>query len=381
MLRLTCDILVVGGGVAGLAAALASSKSGLDTILIEKEAEIGYKIRGEVIKKQAPIFLEIFGPELPEKVIVNDLLRRRIYSPSTAKYIDVNHTEATVTMDYRTFILELFKKLSKTTCKIFLNTKLVQIEKDVQITHVICEKDEKQILISATYFIGADGANSKFATFLEQGSEREIYPALKLNYENLKIPDSHRIELYLMVDPPGAMWMFPKSESSAECGIVAWTHDLPKDFDIMEFWTKKTKEHQILNKILTDAKCYYISRDFLNFGGPLKNIFGQNFVVVGDSGGHIGSIGGSGIISSMDVGFGVTEFIAKALQLEGRVTEGMITEFLNRFNKSPIQKFLKNEQKLGKLFREILFQNFKTIEVIDENWYKLENIYSVRKTK
>ncbi|MEE3477421.1 MAG: FAD-dependent oxidoreductase, partial [Methanomethylophilus sp.] len=39
--RITCQILIVGGGPAGGMAAKWCAKGGLDTLLIEKKAEIG----------------------------------------------------------------------------------------------------------------------------------------------------------------------------------------------------------------------------------------------------------------------------------------------------------------------------------------------------
>ncbi|MHA1359863.1 MAG: NAD(P)/FAD-dependent oxidoreductase [Candidatus Helarchaeota archaeon] len=377
VIKIKCDILIVGCGVAGLTTAIAVARAGLVPILIDKEAEIGFKIKGEVLKQNAEIFREIFGQGLPEGVILTELTQRRLYSPSTLKYIDVQHTEHTITVDYRLFIIELFRELSKLDCKVFLNTELLDLIKENQtIIGVRCRKDQEEIEISANYFIGADGVHSKFANILEPYSMREIYPALKINYENLQIPNSHRIELYLMNNPPGAMWMFPKSESAGECGIVVWTHDLSDSFDILDLWEKKSKEHKVLKEILTSAKPYYISRDYLNFGGPMKRPFGDNFAVVGDSGGHIGAIGGSGIIAGMSVGYIIGDFIAKTIIQEGTITEGMVKDFLIRFKKTPIQKYLMKEKKLGKSFRNILFQIFKTNEGIDENWYKLEKIYS-----
>lgn len=46
------------------------------------------------------------------------------------------------------------------------------------------------------------------------------------------------------------------------------------------------------------------------------------------------------------------------------------------YKKSPMQKYLKKEQSAGKTLRNILFQSFKTEEVIDENWEKLKNLVS-----
>ncbi len=373
MKEITCDVLIVGGGVAGLAAALASSKNDLNTILIEKESEIGFKMKGECIRRESPIFNEIFGLSLPENVILNDITERRMYSPSTKKYVDIKPPVPFVSIEYRLFLIELFKKLSKTPCQIFLNTELVDILQENQtVVGALCLRNQEKLKIHAKYLIGADGVHSKFLKLLNAPSDREVYPTLKLDYENLQVPNPHRNEICFITNPPGGMWMFPKGKTSGECGIVVYTHDLPKNFDILELWEKKSQENEVFRNIIKNAKPFYILRDFLNFDGPLKQIFGKGFVVVGDSGGHVGGIGGAGIISSMSTAYDIAKFVSKALTMEGHITEGMIQEYLKIFKRNPIQKFLKNEKKIGKIVRDTLFQQFKTEEAIDENWSKFE---------
>ena len=41
MRELSCDVLVAGGGIAGIAAALAAARSGADVILAEKQCVLG----------------------------------------------------------------------------------------------------------------------------------------------------------------------------------------------------------------------------------------------------------------------------------------------------------------------------------------------------
>ena len=53
----------------------------------------------------------------------------------------------------------------------------------------------------------------------------------------------------------------------------------------------------------------------------------------------------------------------------------MVKKFLTKFEKFPMQKWLKNEQSAGKTLRNVLFEQFKTIEVIDENWEKIQQMF------
>ncbi len=374
MKNLNCDILIVGAGVAGLCAAIASARNKLDTILIEKESEIGYKIKGECIQKKSPIFEKIFGKGLPKEVTLNELTGRRIYSPSAKKYMEMEHSEPLVAIDYRLFIVEIFKELSKTNCRVLLNTEFLKtIKENEKVVGATCIKDNKEFNIKTKFIIAADGNESKIGNELNI-KQSEIYYALKFNFENLNVPNPRHIELHLITNPPGAMWMFPKGPSSGETGITVWTHDLPDNFDILELWRKKSIENDRMRGIIEKAKSYYSSRDFLNFGGPIKNIFGNGVAFVGDAGGHVGAIGAAGIISCMSTGFDVAEFVANALLTEGEITEGMVEEFTRKYKKSQIQKFLKKEQSAGKMLRNVLFKSFKTEEVIDENWEKLETM-------
>ncbi|NVM03905.1 MAG: NAD(P)/FAD-dependent oxidoreductase [Candidatus Helarchaeota archaeon] len=374
MNNLNCDVLIVGAGVAGLCAAIAAARNKLDTILIEKESEIGYKIKGECIEKKSPIFEKIFGKGLPKDVILNELTGRRIYSPSAKKFMEMEHSELMVAIDYRLFMIEIFKELSKTNCRVFLNTKFLNIiEENKKVVGATCIKDNEEFDIKAKFIIAADGNESKIGNELNI-IQPEIYYSLKFNYENLTVPNPNNIELHLITDPPGAMWIFPKGPSSGETGITVWTHELPDNFDILELWRKKSMENDRMRGIIKEAKSYYISRDFLNFGGPIKNIFGNGVAFVGDAGGHVGAIGASGIISCMSTGFDVAEFVANALLTEGEITEGMVEEFKRKYKKSQIQKYLKKEQSAGKMLRNVLFKSFKTEEIIDENWEKLETM-------
>ncbi|MHA1299714.1 MAG: FAD-binding protein [Candidatus Helarchaeota archaeon] len=374
--NLECDILVVGGGVAGLCAAIASARTKLKTILIEKNAEIGQVIKGEHINRKSPIFEKIFSEKkkIPEEAILNELTGRRIYSPSAKEYIEMQHPEPTVAIDYRIFIIEIFKELSKTDCEVMLNTTLLDlIKENDRVIGAHCERNGKSVTIKTKYVIAADGNMSKIGK-QSNIKQKHIYHSLKFNFENLNIPNPQQIELYLMVDPPGALWMFPKGKTSGEAGITVWTHDIPADFDIIELWNKKSMENIRVRDIVKNAKCYYISKDYLNFGGPLKSIFGNGVVFVGDAGGHVGAIGAAGIISCMTTGYMIAEYISQAILTEGNVTESMTKEFARKFKKSEMGKYLKKEQSAALALRSVLFDQFKTAEIIDANWEKLKSI-------
>lgn len=214
MEEINCDILVVGAGVAGLCSAIASARKGLNTVLIEKEPEIGHKIKGECIRREAPIFNTIFEDGLPQNVILNDISEFRFYGPNPSNYFDMPlATAPNVTIDYRLFIVELFKELSKTNSQVLLTTQFLQLIKDKnRVVGAICKKDNENINISSKYVIASDGNNSKICQDLNISIENETYPAYKMNYENLNVENPKRVSMFVILDPPGGMWFFPKRE-------------------------------------------------------------------------------------------------------------------------------------------------------------------------
>jgi flavin-dependent dehydrogenase len=201
---------------------MAAGRKGLKTVLIEKESEIGHKIKGECIRKESQIFDTIFREGLPENVILNDISGFRFYAPNPSNYIDMPLTTTPyVTIDYRLFIVELFKNLSKTDCQVSLNTQFGQLIKDGEkVVGAICKKDNEKIRIHSKYLIAADGNNSMICQELNMFTQEEIYRAVKFNFENLEVENHEMISLYVLLDPPSVIWFFPKGRSSGELGIT-----------------------------------------------------------------------------------------------------------------------------------------------------------------
>lgn len=70
MLKGRYDVIVVGGGLAGLACALELARSGFKVLLLEKKGEIGIPVRcGELTQ---PNFYEVVGLSKPSQVVEND---------------------------------------------------------------------------------------------------------------------------------------------------------------------------------------------------------------------------------------------------------------------------------------------------------------------
>ena len=84
------DIIVVGAGVAGLAAGTASSRAGAKTLVIDAAPEIAMKTKGEIIKKDNTIVEKILGKPLPAHIINGKTRHRRISSFVAGEHVSTN---------------------------------------------------------------------------------------------------------------------------------------------------------------------------------------------------------------------------------------------------------------------------------------------------
>jgi sarcosine oxidase, subunit alpha len=81
-----CDVLVVGGGVAGIAAALAAARTGVDVVLIEQERELGGRLFAERNRNDGMMqWLEAAANELAQMATARVLTRTLV-----AGYYDHN---------------------------------------------------------------------------------------------------------------------------------------------------------------------------------------------------------------------------------------------------------------------------------------------------
>ena len=93
-------ILVVGGGVTGLTAARAAAEAGYEVVLVEKEAELGGRVRGfSAVFPKRPPYRELETPGIEGMVnAVRNLDRVKLYTASTVQQIAGQPGEFDVTI-------------------------------------------------------------------------------------------------------------------------------------------------------------------------------------------------------------------------------------------------------------------------------------------
>lgn len=376
------DVVVIGGGVAGLSAAISFTRMGLEVLLLEKNNEFGKRIKGEVIYKSAEVFKQVFGAEgLPKSMRKIVFETAKYYTPSTKKWANrVFPLGEKIGIEYRELIDELVIVASKEGVDLRLNAKVASLlEKNGKISGLKYHEFGRTEEIFPKLIISSVGLHSSLALPKELKTPKHICPAIKSVVGNLNLPNPNELEFFLL-ELPAVIWIFPKSKSRAELGITVWTsHLADQSRPNLNFLLENAiKTHPILKERLREGKYIYYVNELLAFGGPLTQIFIPNVFFIGDAVGHVGAVGGSGIESSMSIGYQLGQELGAILKTKSDLTLEDFQQAQRSVNKSPIGKELKKEQSSANIMRKILYEPKKTPEEIDELWDKFKNFIESR---
>lgn len=214
-----CDVLVVGGGPAGLSASESASSVGLDVICVEKKEKIGTPVQcaegiGGYLLKKLPFrfpkrFLEwdIDGLAL---IIGDDKVLKK--GEDWAGY--------SISRD----IVEpwLASRARGNGTKILSGTKFLKVKRSDKTIISFVRKDGKILRIKSKYLIGADGVVSKVAESIGMKEELGHSPGYVYSWEveGIELDHPEYEQLFLgEFSPNGYGYIFPKSRNRANIGI------------------------------------------------------------------------------------------------------------------------------------------------------------------
>ncbi len=298
MKTLKCEVLVVGAGPAGGMAAKSCAERGIDTILIEKKAEIGAPLRcAEGVSKK--MFTEI-GIEPRPEWICADMKGAIIKSPNgTAFQLDESHAGAEVG-----YVLErhLFDKgisvlAAEAGAKLMMRTWMTgPIKEGDKIVGAHCVSMGEPLDIYCDCIVGADGIESQVGRWCGMDTNlklNDIEPCIQYRMANCKCSmEFCEFILGRSIAPGGYLWIFPKGNGIANVGIGISA----------EFCKNGVRPKQFLDKFIAedprfkDAQIIEIDAGFDSTCPGLENGYSvANVLLVGDSARLVDPITGGGI--------------------------------------------------------------------------------------
>jgi len=353
------DIMIVGGGPAGLSAAKRAAQLGCKVALFEKSKEIGYPIHtsgGSWIDE-----LEKLG--VPTKFI--HPIKRGEFVTNKSKAIFKYRTSPSCILDVRGYYQYLAEQASLTGTEIFVNATVVDpIVSDDFVRGVSVNINGKRYNIYSKIVIDASGFNAIIARKVGLLDKFKVY-GIGAEYE-LVAPSWDQEKVCFIfsnkIAPAGYGWIFPRGNSRVRVGI-AIIHPISKASPVKCLDAFLSSDNKIAKHLKPYSKIEF-HQGFIPNDGVLPKAVYNGLIVVGDAAGQISAIVGEGIRFAVDIGDIAGLVAAKAVSNK-KYSEDFLVDYEKRWREKYELKF--------KIAYEI---NKRLRSYTDEDWDEKVKILS-----
>lgn len=303
------DVAIIGSGPAGASAAFELAKSGISTVIIEKETLPRYKTCGGGLvfrgRKNMPFDVS--------SVVEKEFYEVDTYFANTPFKFTTNRNQPIVSMIMRdSFDNLIVEKAKENGVTLLQNHKVLDISfGDIQTIHT-SEGD-----IKAKFIIAGDGALSPVSKIAGWKETRTVIPALEYEVE-VPAADFERLSKNVRFDvdviPYGYGWCFPK-KNHLSIGVGVFVKTKQK-MDLKKYYAEYLKTLGI-NEIITEE-----AHGFVIPVSPRTDTFVKNNVfLIGDSAGFADPILAEGISNAILSGVLAAQSIVEANLDSARASE------------------------------------------------------------
>ncbi|MEM1559961.1 MAG: NAD(P)/FAD-dependent oxidoreductase [Ignisphaera sp.] len=327
------DVIVVGGGPAGVSAAKASGKTGAKTLLLEKAPAImANKPCGQAVSQETLQTAEV----KPDPTIVLHRAYAIVYAPNL-NYVKIDRIGFLI--DKSRLLQYIAAQAAEYGVEIHVREEALDVKIEDGSVKVKTNRGEYE----ANVVVGADGYNSTVARSLGVTEKSEPIPTLQYVMVNCSIryPDAVRFFLGNNVAPGGYAWIFPQNEKIAEVGIGV--RGAPAK-EYLDAFVKRFSDE------LGKAQIIDYRGAPVPIGGLIGELVKDRVVLIGDAAGTVIPLTGAGIHSSIAAGLAAGKIAAEAA-LDGDVSRERLSEFYTLYKPwiDRIKKSLKVMRALEKM--------------------------------
>jgi digeranylgeranylglycerophospholipid reductase len=215
------DIIVIGGGPAGLLAARKASEMGLQVLLLERDEALGKKVCAEAISDTGMKDSELAS----RSFVVNKIFGARVYAPDESKNVEISGEligeQGGFVLDKRQYLEHLADAAKNAGAEIKLGANVVDVQWNEGSVKTFVRENGGTQTLSSKILIGCDGFGSIVARKFFDTSRMAFISCIQYTLGDCKIGDESFLEFYLGNDvaPRGYLWVFPKGKGLANVGL------------------------------------------------------------------------------------------------------------------------------------------------------------------
>ena len=299
----TCDVVVVGAGPGGSMAAKFCAQGGMDTILIEKKAEIGAPLRcAEGVSKS---WLDEVGI-VPDRTWIRGDMKGTIIKSTKGTSYQLDESKAGNEVGYvlerHLFDKALARDAANAGAKIMMRTSCTGvIRENGKLVGIKAKSMGEEIEIRAKAVVAADGYESQVARWAGIDTTlklSDIDSCIQYRMCNIDITPDYCEFVIGSCAPGGYIWVFPKGDKVANVGIGVAGQLCTKGADAKYYLDKWIAE----DPRFKNGQILEIMGGFVSTCPGLDCAIDDNIILVGDAARIIDPITGGGICHACRTG-------------------------------------------------------------------------------
>ena len=363
------DILVVGGGPAGLVAARAAAERGCEVLLVERDPAIGLPVRcGEGVGSKG--LEEFLDPCNGEASWVSRRITRVEFRSPNGSVVRVGHGDIGYVLDRSQFEPALAEQAVGAGATIRVGAEVSGLSRDGAAWVARVNGDER---VRARIVIGADGVESmvgRWAGIDTRVRAKDMESCAQVLLDDVDVdPDAIVLHFGNEIAPGGYAWIFPKGPRSANVGlgVVALRARRPAmgylDDYVSTTFARGTLKNKTVGGVIVQT--------------TVRRTVADGIMLVGDAAHMINPLSGAGIVNGMKAGRMAAETAAEAIA-EGDTSEKRLGEYHQRWMEllgRDHERFYRVKEALGK-FDDRFFDSLAcSVNTIPEEKRTLRRIF------
>lgn len=336
------EIIIVGGGLAGLTAAIHLSKNGRNVILFEKETFPHHKVCGEYVSKEILPYLRSL--EVPLQDLNPVEISRLLYSTEQGNPVEVPLPLGGIGLSRYAFDDFLYRQAIKNGVEIKQET-VTSVKYTGGETEVVTPQGQYRTRI----VLGAFGKRSNLDKDLKRDFFKEKAPwlAVKAHYEHPDFPE----DLVALHNFNGGYCGLSKTETGAINVCYLATYNSFKEYKAPEKYNEHVlRKNPFLNSFFSEATALFdkpLSIAQISFHPKDKEK--DHIMMLGDAAGLLHPLCGNGMAMAIHSAKIASETVIKHLQSPAFDRSKMEQEYKAKWN-----IHFRNRLRTGRLLQKIL---------------------------